>query len=201
MTRLPAPAVPMCKAAFEHPATTKAYRRLVRRRGGWCAASIIGPALLTTACISLQKTEVAISWVAITLLVSLPVIPFLAMGLLGAPRMARILQCYPWRAYPCRYVPRSRDYVLVLTIAPNHEVAIYTVPYRCDLRHKQNGHVEVIWFAGDPTCGGVASPAGGHFPQRVVTKPPNRDEPQPSPDDVAERAGLAKNGRYLRPWF
>ncbi|MFD7445182.1 hypothetical protein [Streptomyces sp. NPDC059909] len=142
----------------------------------------------------------AISWVALTFLIALTAIPFLGMGVVGAPGVARILQSYPWRAYPCAYVPNSRDHLITITLAPDQELVIHPVPYRCDLSSEQNPHPDIIWFAGDPACGGVASPAGGHYPQRVIR--PSHSGPELPPADEraerAERAGLAKGGRYLR---
>lgn len=199
MTRSPAPVVPMHKTAYEHSSTAGGYRRLVRRRLMWLGVFVIIPAALVTVALTILDVDQAIPLVASAVLVSLPAIPFAGLGVLGAPRIARILRCYPWRAYPCSYVPRDRDNVLMLALAPDRELEMNPTPYACDLQRKQNDHPDVIWFAGDPACGGVASPAGGHYPQRVVTKRPQRDAPRPVPDAVAERAGLARKGRYRYP--
>ncbi|MGW0699747.1 hypothetical protein ACWD0A_10535 [Streptomyces sp. NPDC002867] len=80
---------------------------------------------------------------------------------------------------------------------------LHTTPFRCDLKHKHNAYPDRIWFAGDPACGGVLSPVGGHFPVRAVN-PALWEEPSAdvqAADARAEAAGLARDGRYLRRWF
>ncbi|MGW2559303.1 hypothetical protein ACWCXB_08670 [Streptomyces sp. NPDC001514] len=158
------------------------------------------PVVLVAASVTLLEPDDAIPLVGTTLLVSLPTIPFVGLGVLGAPRIARILRCYPWRAVPCRYIPEGRNFVMALAIAPDQELLLHPTPYSCDLRRKQNPHPDIIWFAGDPACGGVASPTGGHYPQRVI-RPSHSGAELPPADERAERAGLARNGRYLRRWL
>ncbi|MFF3459071.1 hypothetical protein ACFYXH_33100 [Streptomyces sp. NPDC002730] len=128
-----------------------------------------------------------------------------ALALIHTPRTARILQSYPWRAYQCSYPPRGQrqDFLISVSVAPDQELLLHTSPYRCNLQYKRNEHPDTIWFAGDPSCGGVVSPAGGHYPVRAVRTGLWQGRPLelPAADALAESAGLAKEGRYLRRWF
>ncbi|MER6995569.1 hypothetical protein [Streptomyces sp. NPDC000410] len=193
--------MPTHETAYEYAPTAKAYLRLIRRRVLWLTAMISTPVALVPTFDYFLDDRDAIPLASMAVISSLVTVPFAGMGVWGAPRIGRILRCYPWRAYPCTYVPLSRDFVMVLAIVPDREVAIHGAPYSCDFQRKQNPHPEIIWFAGDPACGGVASPAGGHYPQRVVVTRPHAGEPPSPPDEVAIRAGLAKNGRYLARWL
>ncbi|WP_324983801.1 hypothetical protein [Streptomyces sp.] len=182
-----------------------AYRKLVRRRRLWFAGFLSVPLLLIAVGIHQTMPNWSIPLVAVALLASPVTLAISALALIHTPRTARILRSYPWRAYPCRYPPRGqrRDFFIIVTIAPAQELVLHTSPYRCDLQHRQNQHPDVIWFAGDPVCGGVLSPAGGHYPARAMCAAlsDNRPRELPPADALAERAGLAKDGRYLRRWF
>ncbi|MET7619359.1 hypothetical protein [Streptomyces sp. NPDC005408] len=190
---------------MEYPPTAAAYRRLVRRRQLWFVGFLSAPLVLVGVGIHQSLPDWGIPLFAVALLASPVTVAVSALALIHSPRTARVLRSYPWRAYPCMYPPRGqrRDFLIAVMIAPGQELVLHTSPYRCDLQHKQNEHPDVIWFAGDPACGGVLSPAGGHYPARAMraalwdSRPPEL----PPADALAEQAGLAKDGRYLRRWF
>ncbi|MGI5404079.1 hypothetical protein ACQEVG_32425 [Streptomyces sp. CA-135486] len=201
----PPPAVPTAETAFSHPPTVAAYRGLVRRRQLWLAGFVVASGTIIVGGEELPVADRAIPLFA-TMLLTAPVLVLMAaLALIYTPRTARILRTYPWRAYPCRYPPRGqrRDFVMAVTVAPGREVLLHSTPYRCSLEHKRNTHPDTIWFAGDPEGGGVASPVGGHYPVRVVPTAMRDGQrpPLPPADALAESAGLAKDGRYLRYWF
>lgn len=197
-------AVPGTPTAFDHRPTVDAYRRVVRRRRLWVAFFLGAPVALVWCGAHLTVPESAVPLFAVTLLTSPLLVVASTLALLHTPRMARVLRSYAWAAYPCQYSPGGRQRVGVIAVmfAPGHEVLLRTTPYRCDVRAKRNSHPDVIWFAGDPHAGGVVSPVGGRYPVRVANSALWARDPQPPPADaLAERAGLAKNGRYLRHWF
>lgn len=188
----------MAKTALEHPATASGYRRLVRRRVLGFVSTLVLPTIAITACLTLLDGDDAIGTTVLCFLIGVTAALVTGLALPSMPRTGRILRCYPWQAYPCRYIERSRDHLIVMQLGPDDQAVVHPAPFRCDLQRKHNDQPTVIWFAGDPRCGGVASPVGGHYPQRVITK----DSPPPSAvaPPVAERAGLARRGRYLRRW-
>ncbi|MFE6127359.1 hypothetical protein ACFQ6Q_03650 [Streptomyces sp. NPDC056437] len=196
--------VPTTAPAFEHPPTAVGYRRLMLRRRMWLAAFLCLLAVLVWIAAELSLPDRAIPLFIVVLLLCPVLVLASAAALLCTPRTARILQSYVWQEYPCSYPPRGqrRDFVVVVTVAPGHEVTLHTTPYRHNLQHKRDPHPGVIWFAGDPHSGGVVSPVGGHAPLRVAsTALWDRDPQLPPADAVAERAGLARDGRYVRRWF
>ncbi|WP_031074283.1 magnesium transporter [Streptomyces sp. NRRL S-118] len=194
----PAPGVLLAKTAWEHPPTEAGYRRLVRRRTLAFLSTLVLPALAIALSTRFLDGDDAIGLTVMSFIGGLVTALFLGLALPGVARTGRILRCYGWRAYPCTYVPRSREDLMVISFGPGADVVMFPAPFRCDLRAKRNDHPAYIWFAGDPRCGGVVSPVGGHYPQRVLTKesPPAAAVAPP----VAERAGLARRGRYLRRW-
>lgn len=195
---------PMTGTAFSHPATAAGYRRIVLRRRLWLAGFICAPIILVWVGQQGLVPDTVIPLYGVTLLVCPLLVLITVLALAHAPRIARILQSYPWHAYPCTYPPAAqrRAFAVAITVAPGQEFRLQTTPYRHNLQHKHDPHPGVIWFAGDPHSGGVVSPVGGHAPLRVAaTALWERDPQLPPADAVAERAGLAKDGRYVRRWF
>ncbi|MFB9517737.1 hypothetical protein [Streptomyces purpureus] len=181
-----------------------AHRRFLVWRWGWLT---VGIAAFTAAPVWLAFTEDvegAMPWVAMTVITAPFVALFAGLALVSSTRAARVLRHYPWRAYPCTHVPvqEHRDHLVVLDLGGGERLAVHPVPLRCDLERKKNRHPGVIWFAGDVHSGGVASPVGGHYPMRVVRASLGRgggqDGTLPPATPLAERAGLAKGGRYRR---
>ncbi|WP_019890589.1 hypothetical protein [Streptomyces purpureus] len=199
-----APHPPLLKTAFEHPPTAAALRRHVRRRRVGFYGSIAVTLFMVFGLPAFVDADTAVRWAVPTVLAE-PLVALLpGLALVSSTRAARVLRHYPWRAYPCTHVPvqEHRDHLVVLDLGGGKRVAVHPVPLRCDLERKKNRHPGVIWFAGDVHSGGVASPVGGHYPMRVVRASLGRgggqDGTLPPATPLAERAGLAKGGRYRR---
>jgi hypothetical protein len=191
------PPVPPLKSAFEHPPTLRAHKRLVVKRVLWLVFTVA----LAAAAITYSIEHSSIGLAVLSTVFFGPVLPTVVIALLRTRRNRRILSSYPWRAHACSYPRRPRDSPVVITVhfGDQHRPVWRITPFSVDLAHKRNAHPGMIWFAGDPAIGGVVSPAGGHFPVRVVPDRRLDSLPRGTPEAhaLAERAGLVKNGRVL----
>ncbi|MGW1979654.1 hypothetical protein [Streptomyces sp. NPDC001889] len=173
------------------------------RRLGVAAALGVPAALIWAAELTAFPDE-AIPLLAVALLASPFPLLVSVLALIHTPRTARVLQCYAWRSYPCRYPQGSqrRSFAIAVTVAPGEEILLRTTPYRRGLGRRRSDRLDTIWFAGDPAAGGVLSPVGGARPVRALRTALWESGAQVPPADAqAERAGLAREGRFVRRWF
>ncbi|MFF3323797.1 hypothetical protein [Streptomyces sp. NPDC002889] len=194
----PTSALPLAKAALDHPPTATGQRRLVLKRRAW----LVGVLLLGVGCARMATAGppskmagfiiICVLFYPLTLVVT-----FLALR--RTRRNAAILKTYPWRAYPCEYPHRSVESpkVIMIKFTDDHAPILRFTPFSVYLKEKQNPQPEMIWFAGDIRYGGVVSPVGGHFPVRVVPDAPREAVPDGTlaEDELAERAELVKGGK------
>ncbi|MEU5974551.1 hypothetical protein [Streptomyces sp. NPDC047315] len=197
-------------SALAHQPTAAAYRKLRRRRVHWLVGSAGLPvAVVSLATLATDPNTALPLLIAVVFIAPVPVL-LAASALTLTPRTARILASYTWQCYPCQYAlpHQSRQYAVAIEVAPGQYEHLQTVPYRRSLRARRDPQSGAIWFAGDPHAGGVISPVGGQQAIRVVnTRLWEPGAPRSTSDVdvdaivVAERAGLAKQGRYVRRWF
>ncbi|MET9379218.1 hypothetical protein ABZX98_34625 [Streptomyces sp. NPDC002992] len=196
---------PLLKSALEHPPTVVGLRRAVRRRLAWLTGSVVLPVALTCMWFASGAPERFVGALVVYVLVTPLLIGLNWMGLAALRRAKRVLRMYPWRVYACSYGPadRNQSHLIILDVGCGSTLTLCPVPFRQDLQSKRNWHPHTLWFAGDPLGGGVASPVGGHYPVRVVRQLPPGDfgSEDPSAPPLAERAGLARDGRYRRLLF
>ncbi|MFF0447958.1 hypothetical protein ACFYT4_16375 [Streptomyces sp. NPDC004609] len=122
------------------------------------------------------------------------------LALRRTKRLTKVLETYPWRAYPCAYPRRSLESPKSIEIRFTHAYmpVLRITWYSGNLARKRNPSPQTIWFAGDPRYGGVVSPVGGHFPVRVVPEASAQAVSgggTEEADVLAERAGLVTGGR------
>ncbi|MEU9015218.1 hypothetical protein AB0D12_36960 [Streptomyces sp. NPDC048479] len=192
------PALPLTKAAFDHPPTALGHQHLVIKRWAWLVVVVSLATASAYVCAS-QPLSKSIGFILVNLVV-FPLMLFATLlALRRTRRVADILRTYPWRAYPCEYPHRSTESpkVIMIRFADDYTPVLRFTPFSVHLEQKQNLHPDTIWFVGDPRYGGVVSPVGGHFPVRVVLESTDQTVPDGTPEDdaLAERAGLVKNGR------
>lgn len=194
----PQSALPLTKAALDHPPTAAGHRHLVLKRRAW-----LGGVLLLGAGCAYMATAGPPSRVAGFIILSILFYPLIlgvtVLALRRTRRNAAILKTYPWRAYPCDYPHRSLESPKVIRIrfTDDHTPILRFTPFSVNLKEKQNPQPDMVWFAGDIRYGGVVSPVGGHFPVRVVPDAPREAVPDgtPAEDELAERADLVRAGK------
>ena len=194
----PPPALPLAKAAFDHPPTALGHRYLVFKRLAWLTLVLS----MTAATVYMGAAHPPSDTIGLIVfgLLTFPLLLWVTfMALRRTKRVAAILRTYPWRAYPCEYPSRTgeRPKVIRIKFAENYAPILRFTPFSVCLAEKQNPQPDTIWFAGDPRYGGVVSPVGGHFPVRVVPEAMGEAVPGGTPEDdaLAELAGLVKSGR------
>ncbi|MCX4820622.1 hypothetical protein OG883_12005 [Streptomyces sp. NBC_01142] len=194
----PPTALPLVKAAFDHPPTMTGHRRLVIKRRIWLIGVLFLGAALVYLGVTYPPSDI-IGSVLFSLLFYPLALTVAFLALRRTRRVARILKAYPWQAYSCEYPRRSLDSpkVIMIKFTEEHTPVLRFTPFSVHLAQKQNPQPDMIWFAGDPRYGGVVSPVGGHFPVRVVPEAMGEAVPDgtPADDARAELADLVKDGR------
>ncbi|CAM5630577.1 hypothetical protein SAVIM338S_06021 [Streptomyces avidinii] len=180
----------LTKVAWNHPPTVDGYARLVLRRVLWLIGMVTGVAA-AMACVTLRLIPPALPLMGCVFVI--PFLPVTIIIYVRRKRVAAVLQAYPWREVPARHDPQ-RSAIVSLRFSDELTLAFRMFPY--PTRLTSDAFPDLIWFAGDPRFGGVASPVGGHRPVRVVpdvTTAPHATEGWTGGDDeLARRVGIMR---------